>query len=228
MGTVHPPEILDYLSGVDSPTISNAIETFEVRDRSEGFMGPKMQCRFPEMGAMCGYAVTVTVDTIDRSNPPKTDAYTNFRQFQAMTDSPKPSIVVVQDLSKRHGWSAHWGEIMGSFAKALGALGTDGAVRDLDALKAIGFNTWSTHVCVSHGDLHVVDVGIPLEICGLHVEQGDLLHCDLNGVVSIPHDLVPKMSETVHTILQNEQNIFAWVRHPDFTVETFKEKMGVS
>ena len=54
-------EVLSFLRGVDSPTVANAIETLNVRDRRDGFVGGPVQCQFPELGAMVGRALTVTV-----------------------------------------------------------------------------------------------------------------------------------------------------------------------
>ena len=49
-------------SCVDSPTISNAIEPFKVRDRTEGFIGGEVRSLFPEMPPMVGAALTVTMN----------------------------------------------------------------------------------------------------------------------------------------------------------------------
>ena len=63
----------EYLSAKDLealrrwPTcaISNAIELFNIRPRSEGFMLPEIKCSFPELGPMIGYAATARVRTTD-------------------------------------------------------------------------------------------------------------------------------------------------------------------
>ena len=36
------PELIEKLLSVDSPTVSNAIETFQARSRREGYMGPQI------------------------------------------------------------------------------------------------------------------------------------------------------------------------------------------
>src|SRR4051812_48076856 len=46
------PEQIGYLKTVDSPTIANAIETFNVRDRTEGFIGGGIQSVFPGIEPM--------------------------------------------------------------------------------------------------------------------------------------------------------------------------------
>ena len=55
---------LDILQEFDSPTISNTIEHFEVRDPVTGYANMELKCQFPEQKPMVGYAVTCTADTI--------------------------------------------------------------------------------------------------------------------------------------------------------------------
>ena len=51
------------LRGIDSPTLSNAIEHFDVRRRTAGDAGYDLRCAFPELGTMVGYAVTCTAES---------------------------------------------------------------------------------------------------------------------------------------------------------------------
>ena len=52
------PEQLESLRQIQSCAIANAIETFNIRPRNQGFMSPEIKCIFPDMGNMIGYAVT--------------------------------------------------------------------------------------------------------------------------------------------------------------------------
>jgi hypothetical protein len=55
-----PPEIskdiLNRLAEFDSCSIADAIETFEVRLRNEGFNDPTIRCFFPQFAPMIGFA----------------------------------------------------------------------------------------------------------------------------------------------------------------------------
>ena len=48
---------LDRLLRVDTPTVCNAIELFEVQPRTDGYMDGRIKSRFPEMPPMVGYRV---------------------------------------------------------------------------------------------------------------------------------------------------------------------------
>ena len=52
------PEQLEELRQFNTPTISNAIEAFNVRSRAVGFMTPNIRCLFPERGRMVAYTAT--------------------------------------------------------------------------------------------------------------------------------------------------------------------------
>jgi hypothetical protein len=61
-------ELLEFLRGVDTPTVANAIEVLQVRPRTEGFPSLELRCLFPQLGVMCGYAVTAQVETVSSGN----------------------------------------------------------------------------------------------------------------------------------------------------------------
>ena len=52
-------EQLEFLKSVDSPTIANAIEPFQLRDRTDGYIGGNIGCLYPDLGVMVGQALTV-------------------------------------------------------------------------------------------------------------------------------------------------------------------------
>ena len=60
-------EQLEALRLIDSPTVSNAIEQFNVRSPVEGYAGWELHCAFPDIGTTIGYAVTCTGDTTTAS-----------------------------------------------------------------------------------------------------------------------------------------------------------------
>ena len=112
-------EELDALRGFTSPTISNAIETFDVRSRSAGFMDASIRSIFPELGGMVGYAVTAKIAARDK---PQT-SLSYFDMFDAMANVPKPWVVVIEDLDYPNPIGSYWGEVNGSIYKGMGCAG---------------------------------------------------------------------------------------------------------
>src|SRR5215217_6913328 len=116
---------LTFLKGVDSPTISNAIEPFKVRDRTEGFIGGEVRALFPEMPPMVGMALMVTMT----NTPGAIAGRENYwRMYEALSRMPAPSVLVVQDISGAPSRCALAGEVMATMAMRAGAVGmvTDG------------------------------------------------------------------------------------------------------
>ena len=202
------PELIAKLESVDSPTVSNAVERFKVRSRREGYMGPQIQCRFPDLGAVVAYATTCTIVEYDENYPPdRAERVKWLESIDRFAKGGKPPLCVVKDTCHRKGWSSHWGEMVGTQVHVLGAKAiiTDGAVRDLEALHAMGLKTWSEHVVVSHGWIDVGLADLPVEVGGLVVNPGDILHADMNGIVCIPAEALPDIWEVIGGILDREQ-----------------------
>ncbi len=60
-------------------------------------------------------------------------------------------------------------------------------------------------VAVSHAYVHIIEFGTPVEIAGLKVNSGDLLHGDQHGFQMIPLDLV-KAIPTVAAGIRETRN----------------------
>ncbi len=215
---------LEELRKIDSPTISNAIETLNVRGRFEGYLGPEIECVFPEMGPMVGFAVTATIENV----PPgeKGDPDKKFEFFDALEAAPKPAVCVFQDVSETPRRASQWGEVLGSTVKALGAIGvvTDGTVRDIEEVRKLGgLHYFSQGVCVSHGELRMVDVNVTVTISGCAIEPGDLVHGDMNGVVLIPNEAADKIASAAAGIYAHEGKMLEQIRQGGLTAAKLRE-----
>ena len=215
-------EELAALRAITTPTVCNAIETFDVRLRNEGFMDSTIQCRFPELGAMVGYAVTITI----RASVPPERAIPARQVWAEMDRVPKPWVLVIDDLDYPRPIGSYWGEVNGSVYKALGAVGTvtNGGVRDLPEVRATGFQFFSSCVLVSHAYVHVVDVAGPVTMGGLTVNPGDLLHGDEHGVTSIPLEIVRKLPKAATELAARERKLIDYTRSAAFSREGLAER----
>lgn len=114
-------DFISYLKTVDTPTLSNAIEDLERRPRSEGFAPLAIHSLFPDLGRMCGYAVTAQVETVTCMSPLSAEPF--FDLFAALEAAPKPAVVVLQEIGGQRDLAAHCGEVMASIFTRLGAVG---------------------------------------------------------------------------------------------------------
>lgn len=218
------PEVLETLKRIDTPTLCNAIETFNVRGRVEGFLGMSIACLFPELGPMLGYALTVTVDS---TTPEVSRDDGVWKEWViAMDMSPKPIVLVFQDVGPQPRKSAHMGEVMATLAKRLGVVGlvTDGGVRDLAEVRELGLHYFASGSVASHGNPRLLAVGSPVNIEGVSICTGDLIHGDMNGVTLIPDIDSGMLLEAVEKIQHDEQKLMQYIKSPTFSIEGFFER----
>jgi regulator of RNase E activity RraA len=217
------PDQLEALRQIDSPTVSNAIERFGVRPRVEGFASWDLRCAFPELGTMIGYAVTCTADTTTES---RRDERGLLRLWAAVEASAKPAVIVIKDIGPDRSRSCHMGEVMATTAKALGAVGclSDGGLRDVMEVRALGgFHYFCPGFVVSHGNPVICEVNVPVTVAGLALEPGDLVHGDVNGVLTIPAAVADRVVEHVQAVRSAEREVLDFVRQPGLTVEKLRK-----
>lgn len=206
------PQIFAALGRFDTPTVCNAVELFEIRPRNTGFMNPSIKACFPKMPPMVGYAVTSTFRSM---SPPRSgDVYAGMsQQVDSFSALPGPPVIVYQDLDDPV-ISATFGEVMCSVYKGFGAKGliTSGAGRDLEQVEAIGFPTFTSGSICAHGYCHTIAVNVPVTVGGICVYPGDLLHGDLNGVTTIPHEIASEIPQVCEELAAAEKVVLDYVR----------------
>jgi 4-hydroxy-4-methyl-2-oxoglutarate aldolase len=218
-----PDKILEALRHYDTPTLANAIEEFDVRPRDQGFASLEIRCMFPELGAMVGYAATATIRARGRGNDNQSPLWTHVRGV------PGPRVVVVQDLDEPAAHGSLWGEVNATIFQTLGCVGavTDGCVRDLNEVRGMGFHFFARGPGVSHAYVRVEAVGEPVQIGGLTVRPGDLIHADQHGVLLVPGDIAGQLPEAADRVIEREQTFLRWVRSPQFDPDRLAEMRRV-
>jgi 4-hydroxy-4-methyl-2-oxoglutarate aldolase len=220
------PAALDQYRRFSTCIVASAIETFDVRLRNAGFADSSVRCIFRELPPVVGYAATARIQT---SEPPM-EGHSYYRRtdwWNHLLSIPEPRIVVIEDIDKRPGFGAFMGEVHANILQALGCVGfvTNGAVRDLPAVKAIGFQLFAGEVSVSHAYAHVFDFGGTVRIGGLKVEPGDLIQGDLHGVLSIPLEIASQVPAKALEIAQRRERLIQCCRGSDFSVAKLRETL---
>ena len=219
-------KIIESLRGIDSPTVSNAIEKFKVRNQTEGYSSAELICRFPHLPPMVGYAVTCVVDTTS-PEPAGPNRLTDL--YDAVAAAPKPAVVVMQNSGPSRIRSCMVGDMVCTSLSKLGVAGlvTDGGVRDLTGIRnrAPGFQVFSAGVVVSHGLPIYLSVNDPVSICGLAIQPGDLLHGDESGLVSVPLSVLDSILEQAKAVLKKESEFIDFLNRGPFSLEDLKYRI---
>lgn len=211
--TIHP------LAEFDTPSLSNAIEKLDVRNRISGFCSREMKCLFPELGSMCGYAVTAEVETMSPETASLDDVFVDL--CAAVELSPGPSVVVLHEVGPHPEFSAHGGEVMSTIFHRMGVVGmvSDGALRDVTEVREMGFHYFAPGMVASHANFRIVNIQVPVTVCGLRIEPGDLLHGDANGLISVPAEGRDKLPELVAEVHKLEKEVMDFAKSDSFAVE---------
>jgi len=214
---------VDYLKGVDTPTLSNAIETLRLRPQNAGFAPLQISCFFPEFGRMAGYAVAAQVETMTAATR---DRQTFLSLYEAVMESPKPAVVAFQEIGPQPEFAAHCGEVMATIFHRLGAVGlvSDCAVRDIPEVRALRFHYFARGAVASHAYFQIVRVGVPIQVKGLGICPGELLHGDENGLIVVPKEGLEKLPAAVEAVRAKERALMEFVRGPGFTFEGLRQR----
>jgi regulator of RNase E activity RraA len=211
-------EQLDELRAIDSPTIANAIEYFEIRPRVSGYCGSNVRCLTPDAGFMLGYAVTCRGDSTTEDK----DRREHAALYQAIYAlQPVPAVVVIGDDGDPSSLnlSCHAGEMMATTMKRVGAVGlvTNGGLRDIREINALGgFHYYGRGLVVAHGRPCIYDVGATVNIDGMEVRPGDLLHGDENGITVIPHEIADQVAAKAREHRAMEEERLKEILGPEF------------
>jgi 4-hydroxy-4-methyl-2-oxoglutarate aldolase len=137
---------------------------------------------------------------------------------------PAPRVVVVEDCATVPGEGSLLGAVHTNIVRTLGCVGavTNGSVRDIPALGSLAFPVFAGSICVSHAYIHIVEIGGAVEIGGLKIKSGDLLHGDIHGVQCVPLDIAARIPAIAAKIAAKDQAIIALCRSPDFSLKNLR------
>jgi regulator of RNase E activity RraA len=209
-----PAADLELLRRYDTPTVCNVVELFDRRPRHHGYMDARIRACYPKLPPMVGYASTATFRS---AAPPRAgDVYSGMtEQVASFADLPGPAVVVFQDLDSPVA-SATFGEIMCTTYRAFGAVGlvTSGAGRDLDQVETLRFPCFTDGAICAHGYCHIPSLNVPVQVGGVTIHPGDLLHGDRNGVTTIPNEIASVVAHACADYVAAEAVVLEYLKSP--------------
>jgi len=196
-----------------------------------GYTVKPLVCPFPDLPPMVGYARTVAIRSVLKSNLPAAEqSKRRIEYYEYVGTGAGHRITVIQDIDGPDvGYGAFWGEVQSNVHKALGCLGviTDGSIRDIPQW-APGFHALAGSIGPSHAHVHAVSYGDPVTVAGMTVRSGDLVHADQHGAIVIPFDVAAKLPEAAELLGRREAVILEIARSKEFTIEKLKAAMARS
>lgn len=178
-------ELLDRFRGLASSNLSDAMGRFNFMDG-----GIKQRSGLP----LCGLAVTVNARPAD-----------NLMVHKALQVAEPGDIVVV--ATSGNTASAVFGELMchTAVAQRLGGIIIDGAIRDVDAITALGFPAYSRTVSPGGCDKDGPgEINVPICCGNTVVAPGDIVVGDRDGIAVVPRAHAEEVLALVGKLMERE------------------------
>ena len=211
------------LRSVDTPTVCNAIEVAQGKRGFNDFTRGTMQCS-DVASVVVGYARTAKIAAVEPPNEPADVIKTRrMEYYRHMAEGGSGCVAVVEDLDYPHAIGAYWGEINTTVHKGFGMVGalTNGVMRDLGDLPD-RFPVVAGSIGPSHGFVHVREIGTPVDIFGMTVKDGDLVHADRHGGLVVPKDIVGVLEIAILKLLETEKVVLEPARAQGFDFDAFE------
>ncbi|CRK57284.1 Demethylmenaquinone methyltransferase [Alloactinosynnema sp. L-07] len=154
-------------------------------------------------GTVVGPAFTVSFEPVEPG--------TNAPAADFIDDVPEGAVVVIANGGRVD--CTVWGDILAGVAVSRGVAGTviDGACRDVDDIRALGYSLWSRGCFMKSGKnrARFVAAQVPINVSGALVHPGDLVCADGAGALVVPVATAERAAEDVLRIAEMEAAVRA-------------------
>lgn len=215
--------LLTLLKSVDTPTVCNAIEVAQGQRGFNGFTRGTMLIN-DTAGVVVGYASTARIAALaPPAEPADVIRARRMAYYKQMAEAPAPAVCVIEDEDYPNAIGAFWGEVNTTIHKGFGMGGTltNGVMRDLGDM-APDYPVVAGSVGPSHGFVHVTALNVPVQIFGLTVCPGDLVHADRHGAVVVPADVIDQLAGAIKKMQDTEHLVLGPARAPGFDFAAFE------
>lgn len=187
--------LLRSLLEFDSALLANTIGYIDPTPAADIYLGGSIQCQTPELGPVAGVAFTCEMDTSSPAGAPAVDLY--YDQIEQMKAKGLPCIWVVKAVGSRPDHECIMGDGM---AKDLGSAGckgivTDGGIRDVATYASVPFHAFARGRVIHHTAIRAKRINAPVEVGGLTIRPGDIIHGSAEGVIRIPPGCLERLPE---------------------------------
>ena len=178
--------ILEELRDFDTALLANTIGYIDPTPAHEFYMAGSIQSVTPSLGPTVGVAATCELDTSTPGGEHLFDLY--YQQLDEIAKMEVPVVWVVKTVGSRPDHECIMGDGMAKNLYANGCLGvvTDGGLRDIAGMLSIPFAAYCRHKTIHHCALRFRSINQPIEVGGITIRPGDVIHANAEGVIRIP------------------------------------------
>jgi regulator of RNase E activity RraA len=105
---------------------------------------------------------------------------------------------------------------------------TNGGVRDIREVEALGFQLFASSTVVGHAYNRYVEIDTPVKIGSLVINPGDLIHGDEHGIVIIPKEIpLKELVAKIKDFLASEKAVIDYCAQPGFSLDGIVDQMDL-
>ena len=218
-------DILRQLAQFDTALLANTVEALKPSSGHEWYMAGTIQSVTPELGPTVGVAYTCELDSSTPGGEPEMDEYWRF--LEEAEKEERPVVWVVKTVGSRPDHECVLGDGMAKTLRAAGCVGlvTDGGVRDVAGLSSASFAAYCKGKTIHHGALRFRAATRAMEVGGITVRQGDVIHADCGGSIRIPSECLQELPSAALRMLGFEREAHGWLARTDVSLLTKREQV---
>jgi 4-hydroxy-4-methyl-2-oxoglutarate aldolase len=207
--------LVERLSKVDSCAVSDALDSLGLKGATWGIC-PQWPCP-----RIVGRAITMKIKPVGLEQP------TQHLGTPAIEAANAGDVIVIDNAGRPD--ISTWGGLLSLSAKLKGLSGVviDGACRDIDEARDLGFPVYSRGVVpmTARGRVMQESFNQEIQFAGVQVRPGDLVIADGSGVVIIPKEKEEQVIEAAEAVFKKEAEMAAGIRKGFSGLEVL-EKLG--
>lgn len=215
--------LLNELRDFDTALLANTIGFIDSTPTAEYYLSAAIQSVVPVSQPTVGIAFTCELDSSTPSNVAAVDLY--WQQLEEMSQSKLPIIWVVKAIGERPEHECILGDGMATALRSVGCVGlvSDGYVRDIAGLSKVPFAAYCRGKAIHHCALRFCSINRPVEISGVTIRPGDVLHANDEGVIRLPYSCLSFLPESATRMQSFEHEAHSALRREDLSLRQKRE-----
>ena len=185
-----------------------------IRRLFEGVSAPNVTDAMHRKGSMAGVvSICGRVKAVGPAVTVRTVAGDWAKPVEAIDVAGPGDVLVISNDGRTD--VAPWGELATHSAKNRGVAGVviDGAARDIDDIREMGFPLFATATAPNAGDPKGLgEINTEIVCCGQEVRPGDWIVADESGVVVVPRERAYEVARRAMEVRKNEERIREEIR----------------
>lgn len=213
--TEQKKRLIEQLSDSSTALVCNALDLLEMETP---YMDESIRCMTPGLPALVGEVVTIKVDSSSIGNTPDASLYYKMLEDMSKTDIPK--VVIIQTIGSDKRRECVAGDGMAKTMLSVGAQGivTDGGIRDIKDVVNQGFRIFAMGHVVQHTKLVWSGLYEPVQMGGITIRTGDILHGDVDGIMIVPKECWGTIAKACRVNMEFEKRAHVTLRQSGFPI----------